>query len=873
VDERLQGIAANDRRPLPTGAVTFVFTDIEGSTRLVEALGPERYGDVLDVHRHLLREAFAANGGIEVGTEGDSFFVVFVDPAAAVRATADAQRALDAASWPHGVATVRVRMGMHTGDGALASGTYVGAGVNRAARIGATAHGGQVVVSSATRQLVEDKLPAGTRLRDLGEHRLKDLTEPERIAQLVISGLPADFPPLRSLEAVPNNLPVQLTSFVGREDDIVAVAELLRTARLVTLTGPGGTGKTRLALQVAADIADRYRDGVWFVPLAQISDPDLVGSTIASAINVQTSGPRPIRDVLADFLRDRETLIVLDNFEQVAEAASLVGDLLREAPRLRVVVSSQTVLRLSGEHELPLDTLPVSDAVALFAERARAVRPDFELREATPVVIDIVTRLDGLPLAIELAAARSRLLSPAAMLARLDRRLDLLAADLRDLPPRQRTIRGAIDWSYDLLDADTARLFAHLSVFVGSARLDDIEAVLRDLKPAIRDVLLGLETLVEHSLVRRVEPGDGSRFTMLATIREYALERLAAIGEDRSVRDRHASHYLELAEEAAARLTGPEQVQWLGRVDVERDNVRAAIAHALAVSNSGLALRFCAALWRYWQTRGLLLEGMDRTREALALPGVDEHPAEHLAALEAGGGLAWWLADFNTCEDLYRQSLEAHLRDGDEAAIARARYNLSFPVAFNGRPDEALDLAISALEGYRRIGDANGVARSRWAWSIFALELNDLETSFRESSAAVAHFRATNARFDLAWAIYGVAQVAHRRGDLDEAEARYRETLLILYEASDIPGIAQLLDPLSAIAWRRGDVDRAARMAGTVARLEQTSGAGLLPQNRRRTGGYDPLPLRDDPTTAAAWADGEAMPLDEAVALALAGRG
>ncbi|MDQ2964709.1 MAG: adenylate/guanylate cyclase domain-containing protein, partial [Chloroflexota bacterium] len=427
------------RQPFPTGTVTFLFTDIEGSTRLTEAIGAARYGPLLERHREALRASFEKHGGIEVGTEGDSFFVVFVTPAAALAAAVDAQRALARTDWPAD-APIRVRMGVHTGDGLLANGSYVGPDVNRAARIAAAGHGGQVLVSETTAALA-GVLPDGVQVRSLGRHRLKDL-RPEQLAQLDVDGLPTEFAPLRSLDARPNHLPTQLTSFIGREREVAEVVGLIGTARLVTLTGPGGTGKTRLSLQVAAETAGDQADGATFVAFAPISDPDLVASAIATTIGLPDAGGRPPRDRLIDHLRDRQMLLVLDNFEQVVAAAPVLGDLLREAPRLRILVSSRVALRISGEQEYPVAPLELpgaeagvrgaeaiaqNEAVRLFVDRARAVRPDFALDEANAAAVaEIVSRLDGLPLAIELAAARSRLLSPQQMLPRLERRLDLL---------------------------------------------------------------------------------------------------------------------------------------------------------------------------------------------------------------------------------------------------------------------------------------------------------------------------------------------------------------------------------------------------------------------------------------------------------------
>jgi predicted ATPase/class 3 adenylate cyclase len=853
---------------LPTGTVTFLFTDIEGSTRLVEEIGAARYGEILESHRRLLRDAVERHGGLEFGSEGDAVFVVFTEPSAAVAAAADGQRALAAATWPHSVEAVRVRMGIHTGEAALAAGTCVGSTVNRAARIAATAHGGQVVLSSVTRSLVDAACPDGTRLRDLGEHRLKDLTEPERIAQLVIAGLDAEFPPLRSLEAIPNNLPAQLTSFVGRERDLVAVAELLRTARLVTLTGPGGTGKTRLALQVAAETADRFADGVWFVPLAPIREPSLVAPTVASAIGLVESPAMSPRDHLVGHLRDKELLLVLDNFEQVIEAAALVADLLRECPRLSALATSQLVLRLTGEHEVALDTLPENEAIRLFEDRARAVRSDFMIGERErPAVSELVRRLDGLPLAIELAAARIRLLEPAAMVSRLDRRFDLLRTDLRDLPERQRTLRGAIDWSHDLLEHDLRRLFARLAVFVGGTTLDDAGAVVGGQAELGVDPLDGLEALVEHSLVRRLERNGTSRFLMLETIREYALERLEEDEAAASIRDRHLARFVALAEEAAPRLTGPDQRTWLDRLEADIDNLRAALTYARAGGDAGSALRLVSALWRFWQIRGHLHEGMATTREVLAMPGATDHPAERVGALDAAGGLAWWLGDYEACVAIYGEALAAKRASGDDRLIAEALYNHAFPMLFSGSLDQGRAEFTEALERYARAGDADGVARAHWGLANVGFATGDIEATRAESAAAIAHFREADLRFDLAWALYTLAQAETRAGLYERAAAPAAEALWLFDAAGDIPGAALVLDALAAIAWFRGDKTRAARLSGVVERLEETSGTGLNPANRQFIG-WDPAVIRADAGLSDALESGRRMALPDAIAFA-----
>ena len=463
-------------------------------------------------------------------------------PTAAIAAVAAAQRALAAHVFPDN-AVIRVRMGLHTGEASLGSeatgADYVGYDVHRAARIASAGHGGQVLLSEPVSLLVRDALPAGVTLRELGEHRFKDLGRPERVLQLVIDGLPADFPPIRSLNAVPNNLPMQVTSFVGREREIAEGVKLFQQARVLTLTGPGGTGKTRLSLQIAAQVAHQFPGGVTFVALAPISDPELVAPAIVEAMHLE-AGSAPPRDRLLQHFRDRQALLVMDNFEQVLAAATLVADLIRACPGLKVIASSRGPLRISGEQEMPVPPLALPDpgapaervsqyeAVRLFIERAVAVKPGFAVtNENAPAVAEICARLDGLPLAIELAAARIKLLPPAAILTRLQSRLGLLQSSARDLPDRQKTLRGAIAWSHDLLDEPGRRLFARLAVFAGGGELDDVEAICGGDDLGI-DVLDGLEALVDQSLVRQEEHDGEARAIMLETIREFALEQLAA---------------------------------------------------------------------------------------------------------------------------------------------------------------------------------------------------------------------------------------------------------------------------------------------------------------------------------------------------------
>ncbi len=723
---------------LPTGTVTFLFSDIEGSTRLAHDLG-DRWPALLERHRVILRAAFVAHGGVEVQTEGDGFFVAFAGAPAAIAAAARAQRDLAAEPWPPDGA-VRVRMGLHAGEGVVdADGSYVGHDVHRAARVAGAAHGGQVLVSETVRALTAATLPAGLSLRDLGEHRLKDL-RPEPLAQLVIEGLRADFPPVRSLDVRPNNLPTQLTSFVGREQELAAVAGLLASTRLLTLTGPGGTGKTRLALQLAAAVADEHPDGVWFVALEPLRDPALVLSTVARTLGLTEKPSESALDALAETVGERRMLFVLDNFEQVVEAASDIGRLLRACPSIRVIVTSRAVLHISGEQEymvagLPappdtrrlsrveLENLPAAlrhpdatnlgqyEAVRLFIARAVAVRPDFRVtNENAPAVAGISARLHGMPLAIELAAARVKLLAPEQILERLERQLGLLTSTARDLPDRQRTLRGAIAWSCDLLDEPQRRLLARLSVFRGGWHLEAAEAVAGATGAPEVDVLDGLALLVDQSLVRSGDEPDGTpRFDMFETIREFAAEMLDAGGDARSVRAAHAAVFLSLAERAAPLLQGADQRLWLDLLERDHDNLRAAIAWSIELPDPETAVRLVNALWRFWQQRGYLVEAR-RELDAIAAAGWDLPPVLRARFAETFGGVAYWQADLRGLGRLVRGSP----RDMARAGAGRGRRGATgggqrpLQPGVRGRRGRDVGQARQGGASSRETGDAGG---------------------------------------------------------------------------------------------------------------------------------------------------------------------
>jgi predicted ATPase/class 3 adenylate cyclase len=877
---------------LPSGTVTFLFTDIEGSTRLVQQLG-ERYPELLEAHRDVIRSAIAAEGGREFGAEGDALFIAFSSPTHAAAAAAAAQRALAAHAWPEGAA-IRVRMGLHSGEATLAGGNYVGLDVHRVARITAAGHGGQILLSRATAALVDANLPAGAVLRSLGEHRLKDLALPESLFQLIVLELPSDFPALKTLDATPNNLPIQLTSFVGRERDVAETRDLLLDgARLLTLTGPGGTGKTRLSLQLAAEVSDHFQGGVYFVPLAPVTDPRLVASAIAQSLALQESGGRPIQERVAEYVHDKELLLILDNFEQVLPAAPLVVELLQAGPRLKIVVSSRSPLHVSGEREFPVQPLGVPDpqhlpsldalsqfeAVRLFIERAMAVKPNFAVtNENAPAVAEICARLDGLPLAIELAAARIKLLPAQAILARLGDRLGLLSEGSRDLPARQQTLRGAIAWSHDLLDDGGRRLFGRLAVFMGGARLDEADTVCGPASELGIDVLDGLAALVDQSLVRQEEVHGEPRFTMLETIREFARERIEESAEFGEIRRRHAAVYLALVEQAEPELTGPDQRDWLDRVEREHDNLRAAIDWTVDAAETETALRLVAATWRFWQMRGHLREARERIAKVLGLPGASDHQQVRARALEAAGGVAYWLGDKVAANGFYEEALTLARQLGDDAAIANAAYNLAFVAETEDTVGVSLATPLGqalleeSLALHRELSDRRGVTKVLWALGVASSAAGDLEAAEERYRESLAVFRDLDDRFMTGWALFELGRLVLKKLELASAYSLTTEALTIFDAVHDVTGIVLCLDGLAVIADAEGNLERGMRLAGAAAALEASGGVDLAAVGRRIMGREDPAARAEgDPQLAAAWAEGQAMTTERAVAYALSG--
>jgi predicted ATPase len=837
---------------------------------------------LLEDHCRILRRAIAESDGVEVSTEGDAFFAVFPSAPQAVAAAVAAQQDLSAHDWPDS-ARVLVRMGLHTGEGMLGGENYLGIDVHRAARVAAAGHGGQVLVSAATRALVERSLPTGISLRDLGAHRLKDLARPEQLSQLTVEGLPGEFPQLRTLEVSPNNLPVQRTSFVGREREVTEAGKLLEGTRLLTLTGPGGTGKTRLSLQVAAEAVERFPDGVYFVPLASVADPDLVTSAILTQLELhQAIGP-PL-DALSTYLADKRMLLVLDNFEQILPAAVHLAELLDRAQDLKVLVTSRAPLHIYGEQEFPvpplgvpdpgrlppLETLADHEAVALFVERARAAQPAFSLTEENaPAVAEISARLDGLPLAIELAAARVKLLPPQTMLTRMEHRLGLLAGGSRDLPTRQQTLRDAIAWSYDLLDEPSKRLLHRMAVFVGGAALDQAESVCGPPDELGADILEGLGLLVDQSLLRQEAEGE-PRFLMLETIREFALERLEEAGAAPAIKERHARAFLALAEEAESHLTASDQATWLDRLELDHDNLRAALAWAAQEHDAEFALRLAGAVWRFWQIRGHLHEARQRLDAILVLPS--DHPRTRAKALEGAGGLAYWQNDMKSAQRFYQESLDIVQELSDPRAVANALYNLSFPLWMQSEGDLSMarNLAEEALSIYRQLDDRHGVARALWGLAAVEHALGNEQRFVFLLEDSLEEFRHLDDPFGLGWALFAMAGLAARRGDNDSAKRDLDESLQIFAGVRDVSAVVLHLASYAALAARQGDTTRSLRLAGAMGALRKVSGTHLVEFTSGQVPGLDAvLAQMQGPEAERLLAEGHAMTLEEAVSYAL----
>jgi predicted ATPase/class 3 adenylate cyclase len=869
----------------PTGTVTFLFTDIEGSTRLWEKQHAAMQV-ALAQHDAILRNAIETNNGCVFKTTGDGAHAAFAVAADAMMACLAAQRELTGHVW--GELRIKSRMALHTGAAELRDGDYFGATLNRTARLMAAGHGGQILLSLATEELVRDHLPENTALRDLGERRLKDLIRPEHVYQVIAPGLPANFPPLRTLDARPNNLPAQATPFIGRDSELRSVKEKLSSPnmRLLTLSGVGGTGKTRLALHAAADMVDEFEHGVFFVPLAALGDPGLVLQAIAQAFGVREAAGRPLNELLQEHLRDKQILLVLDNFEQVIAAAPLVSDLLTAAPRLKVLVTSREVLRLNGESNYPVPPLSVPDpkrmpplerltqyeAVALFIDRALAVAPDFTVtNENAPAVAEICHRLEGLPLAIELAAARVRVLPPQRMLVELSHRLTFVTGRARDLPTRQRTLRGAIDWSHDLLTGEEQKLFRRLAVFVGGCALEAIESIC--ILADDTRVLDTIDSLVGKSLLRQAETHGEARFTMLETIREYARERLIADGEAEAVQKRHRDYFLALAEKAAPKLLGAEQGGWFERLDREHDNLRSALEWSLSEPGSEGGLRLCSALQRFWWTRGHLSEGREWCARALGVPKTEELMPARAKALTGSGLLAYWQGDYPAARAQHEECLAIWRQRGDRRGIGISLHNLGMVARSQGDYAAAHSMYEESLAITRELGNRWSLAASLMNLGNLAAEQGDYRGSRTRLEESLSIFQELGDRVSIATALENLGNGAYEQGELDSARALHVESLTMRRQLGDKLGIVISLERLAAVVASLGSPLRAGRIWGMAERLWVEIGSGLEPKERSQ---HDQrvaavrAAVKDDAAFDRAWQEGRAMSLEQAIEYALA---
>jgi predicted ATPase/class 3 adenylate cyclase len=892
---------------LPCGTVTFLFTDIEGSTSRWERQ-PEAMRRALARHDAILRAAILAHGGHVVKTMGDAFHAAFSRPLDGVLAALEGQHRLGAEPWDEigpGLGGLRVRMALHTGAAEERDGDYYGPELNRAARLLSTGHGGQVLLSSVTAGLVRDALPGDVSLLDLGEHRLKDLVRPERVFQLVAADLPAQFPPLRSLDARPNNLPTHPTALLGRDREVAEVAGLLRgDVRLVTLTGPGGTGKTRLSLQVAAELLDpsaspsrpgisaaptsgqAFGDGAFVVELAPISDPALIPTTIAQALGVREAGGRPVLEALTAYLREKSLLLVLDNFEQIVAGASVVAELLAACPGLKALVSSREPLQVRGEREYAVPPLALPDprqavspervaespAVALFVQRAQAVRAGFEVTPENAVAIaEICTRLDGLPLAIELAAARVRLLPPQALVQRLEHRLSLLVGGARDLPPRQQTLRGAIDWSHDLLDEDERRLFRRLSVFVGGWTLDAAEAVCNP--DGSLDVLTGLESLVAKSLVRADEVDtDEPRFRMLQTIREYGRECLESSPEAPSVRRQFVTHYLQLAEhvEPIVRGAAPGQVRALRILEREHDNLRQILHWGPEQGvDATIRLRLATALGWFWFMHGHIAEGRDFLDRALST-AISAPPALRGHALIRLGQIAQQQGDLDAAERYLEESLRECRGAGDSVGTAWALTTLGGNSLARGTLDQAVARHTEAIALFRVVPDAWGVGHATFGLGMALTAFGEYDRAVEMLHESLA-MRTGLDPAGVGLTLRALGRLALRQGDLPTARARLRESLAPFQETGSRAGLIGCLEGLGQLALDEGQVARGAVLLSSASRLRDADGTPGRPTDRAELArrADEARAALGDAAFEAARAEGAAMSLERAIAYAL----
>jgi predicted ATPase/class 3 adenylate cyclase len=902
---------------------TLLFTDIEGSARLWEC-EPERMPLALARHDALARAAVEQHRGTVVKTTGDGVYAAFVDPIDGLGAAVQLQLALVDPNATEGLA-LRVRCGLHAGVVERRDNDYFGTAANRTARIMGAAHGGQVLLSEAVSALVADRLPPGLTLRDLGAVTLRDLARPERIHQLVHPQLEQEFAPLRSLKATPNNLPQQISTFVGRQRELTEARGLLAGARLLTVVGVGGIGKTRISLQIADDAQDTYPDGVWWVELAPIVDPELVPKTIAKALGLHQDPDTPLIDSISAFLRGRRSLLVLDNCEHLIGACATVADaLLRAAPELRILASSRESLQIPGEQTYPLPSLSLpavtagsdevarSDAVQLFVERARLKQPTFAVTARnSDAVAQVCARLDGIPLALELAAARVGVLPVESIAERLHDRFRLLVDGSRTVLPRQQTLRASIDWGYELLSEAEKMALGRLSVFVAGWTLPAAEAVLAG-EGIAQDVVLDLLTgLVHKSLV--IPDDSGERYRMLETIRQYASDRLQESGQWLAMGRRHRDWFLAFAEEAETHLNGgAEQPAWIARLDIEHDNLRAALTWSSEqVDGSEAALRLCGALYPYWGGRGYAAEGEAWCLKAMSRDATGQATKPRAKALIAAGTLAWRLGDMTRAQATLEEALDLSRHLGVRSLEADALASLGGVVTHRAEFPMARALLEQAVRLNGELGRRAQEADSYNSLAGLAISQGDDEAAKEPLERALAICRVSGSKLAEGRAIFYRAVLASRRdqytaaqsmheqalaiarefgvrefelvtlrhladvalnlGDMETARARYRNALIASRDLGNRHRIAEMLEAVMDPIAAAGEFQRAAMLAGAADALRSAVATprGTLQQQQR-----DPIVSRcrealGEQACAAAIARGRTMSSDEVLSAAL----
>ena len=913
---------------MATQTLTFLFTDIERSTALLQRLG-ETYADVLTTHHRLIRAGLAAHGGSEVDTQGDAFFAVFGSARACVDAAIEMQRAIASRQWPADEA-VRVRMGIHSGEASRTASGLVGLDVHRAARIAAVAHGGQIVVSATTAALLRDRMPASASLRDLGLHRLKDLGRPEQIFQVDAAGLPTDFPPLRSLDnpKLLNNLPAQVSSFIGRDAELAEVGHLVATARLVTLTGTGGAGKTRLGLQTAAFLIDRFGDGVWFADLAPLRDADLVAVTVSHVLGIRAEPGRPLIDTLVEAVGQRSLLLLVDNCEHVLDACAKLADaLLRNCPNVVVLATSREPLGIDGErvHRVPSMETPAggddmnaignTEAVRLFTDRAaqHGVPLAWDKRTAS-VVGRICRRLDGIPLAIELGAARLSVMSVTELDARLDQRFALLIGGSRVAMPRQRTLHAMVDWSWELLNGAEQHVLARLSAFAGGFDLAAAEAVTPDQSVHSDEVLGHLGALVDKNLVQFADTGTGpARYRLLETVRQYAAQQLDAEGAATAngARAAHRDHYLALAEAAAPQLAGRDQAEWLDRLDLEIGNLRAAIAFSLCHDDPSPGLRLATSLRLFWKARGHATEGADDLRALLDAPAAQAITLLRARALAAAAHLLEETRVYPTADEYCDEALAIARSAGDDYLVADLAHVRASVLLRQGHQDAALHLIDDGLNLARRLGephltarllsvrsyavdvqgDRAGAAKDAAESLRLFRQLGDLrgigtmvgnlgylELSTGDLGAARSHllesldlFRELNDGYGITQGTFNLALCEYVAGSLAAAESLFARSLDLATRARDTASTAYALIGLAMAGSGRADDGRSARLHGAADRALAVLGETLEPLEGRLRD-RDCQRLRSAMGAAAfdaEYAQGQALTSEQILVLAL----